>query len=556
MPFWISKDKGWDTPENVKKMESCILSVQKDNPSYSKEKAIRICKSQLFWDQKIEASEMIDIFWSEFAEETKLRKNVAQIIIKMLAKKAEENDIVKIEDFQDVLRRLKEKIQRSIDFTKLLNKIKESEVEEVIDEMIKQKEMWRAKERGFSEKSWSVRFFESLEFEEKVLKAGDIVDIQIMRVWKWDHPAYWEVKVTSKTISDVISNFNSRQRWIDLAVDENHEPNHKALWWFKDLYTKGKNNLFAKIELTKRGAELINEGAYKYFSPELIFSKIDEESWKSIKNLLIGWAFTNRPFFKSMKSLMASEVCEESRDDKWNDHNAILFFNDLEMNKFLRLLAQFSQLEQFSADKVEELKAAFSEIKEEEKTPELESAFNEAMEKAETTESEEKDESKTEEETTSKEEEKTGEEETKSDEWSDEKTEPVIKANEDWTKIVQMSEADYLALNKNADLGKKLQKEAKFNEVKNKVDWLVFSEDNKIWVALPKEKDRITKFAAGLSESQMAEFFSIMEWLKTVAASEIGANGEPAQEYNSEEIDFMMNKMGFSEEEAKNALKA
>jgi hypothetical protein len=44
-----------------------------------------------------------------------------------------------------------------------------------------------------------------------------------------------------------------------LAVDENHEQNHKALWWFQELYQKGKTSLFAKIELTKKGAELLTE---------------------------------------------------------------------------------------------------------------------------------------------------------------------------------------------------------------------------------------------------------------------------------------------------------
>ena len=146
------------------------------------------------------------------------------------------------------------------------------------------------------------------EFSDgKVFEAGDKVQIQIMRSGKWSHPMYGEINITPEVLTDVKKNFDEQARGIDLAVDENHESNHKALGWFRELTKKGKDSLFATIELTKKGAELLSEGAYKYFSPEIVFNKQDEESGKSIKNLLIGGAFTNRPFFKAMQPLLASE---------------------------------------------------------------------------------------------------------------------------------------------------------------------------------------------------------------------------------------------------------
>lgn len=60
-------------------------------------------------------------------------------------------------------------------------------------------------------------------------------------------------------MNDVLQNFESRERGIDLVVDENHEPDHKALGVFQQLYMEGKDALFAVIKLTKKGADLLTE---------------------------------------------------------------------------------------------------------------------------------------------------------------------------------------------------------------------------------------------------------------------------------------------------------
>ena len=90
---------------------------------------------------------------------------------------------------------------------------------------------------------------------------------------KMESPSLLKIEITSKTLSEVKENFDNNERQIDLAVDENHEPNHKALARYRELYLKdNKNSLFAKLELTQKGADLLNEWAYKYFfSPEIVF---------------------------------------------------------------------------------------------------------------------------------------------------------------------------------------------------------------------------------------------------------------------------------------------
>lgn len=148
--------------------------------------------------------------------------------------------------------------------------------------------------------------------------------------------------------------------------------------------------MFATLELTKKGAELLNEGAYKYFSPEIVFQKKDEETGKVQKNLLIGGAFTNRPFFKAMQPLLASEDSQiEASNGHQKTHSTgtvsqsdsyILAFNDSKiMNKFLQLIAQFADMTAINTDQKNQLEKAFNQIPENERTEEMQNAFNEVV---------------------------------------------------------------------------------------------------------------------------------------------------------------------------------
>ena len=47
MPYGIDKSIGGDSPENIRRIKSCVTSVMRDNPGYSKARAISICKAQL-----------------------------------------------------------------------------------------------------------------------------------------------------------------------------------------------------------------------------------------------------------------------------------------------------------------------------------------------------------------------------------------------------------------------------------------------------------------------------------------------------------------------------
>lgn len=206
-------------------------------------------------------------------------------------------------------------------------------------------------------KAW---FFNQITLDLKQqFDAWQSVDVQIMRLWTWEHPEYWTVKITQKVIDDVIRQFNDGVRWVDLVVDENHERDHKALWIFRELYQEW-DWLFAKIELTKRGAEALTNWDYFYFSPEIQFWPYkEEETGATIENLLIGGAFTNRPFFKKMEAVMANE---SSGQQKWT---YLFLFRD-SMNEFRKLLEAAKAKDKMLFSEKVALITKFNDLSEEE----------------------------------------------------------------------------------------------------------------------------------------------------------------------------------------------
>ncbi len=397
-------------------------------------------------------------------------------------------------------------------------------------------------------------FAEQREFQE-----GDTVDIQIMRVGKWNHALYGKVEVSENTLTDVVKNFKEDKRGIELAVDENHEPNHKALAWFKNVYKRGKEEVFATLELTKRGAELLTEGAYKYFSPEIIFKKQDEESGSLVKNLLVGGAFTNRPFFKRMTPLMANE------DGATVDHqNSIVIFTNSHdtMKGFMEKLSALNSKESITTEEFNELKASYETLEEAHKesyselVSEMEAKVGlfaeEGEEEAPAEEkAEEPKEEEAKEEAPEAEAEEEKEEEAEEPAAEEEAPEAVEVAATEEVSSAEFNEMKSQVRAMQKELAQK-NRALRFSENEQKTRGFVFSESNKEGVLAPAMINKVAAFATNLSEKDATEFFSILEGVRTdlsAKTEEIGATGSITESF-SEVKDFYTGKMGFSEEQA------
>lgn len=511
----------------------------------------------------------------KFSSDTGISEKLASRILEMVYEKE-----LNAEDFSSVLWKLRDWFIKN-KMPALVEKLGDDEIGSVIDQIIAERAMWQREcprdvccaetaeelEMAFNSMSLpnSAWFFNALDEKSdgKEYKKGDIVRVQIMRTGTWQHQEYGEVKITKTIIKDIVRNFEEDTRGIQLAVDENHEPDHKALAWFKELHVEENGNaLFADVELTAKGAELLNDGAYKYFSPEIIFHTVDEESGNFISNLLNGGAFTNRPFFKRMQPLMASEDAtkvDQSGQSSTKERHVYFFSNAQPMKKLIELMARLSEKSKISASERDELAQVYKELPDADKSEDLNKTFAEILAKADVEDGDDTTEKKDGEGDDDKDGE--GEGEGDDDGEGDDTTDggeaapkvDGIKANEDGSYEITDAAAFSESVKGIQSLATKLQRDAALAFCEKAVAPLMFSEKRKKNVVLPKHKKKIVEFSAGLSEKQRAAFFSILGELKAVPAGTIGSEKDvPAADFTKPEsfsesdtqVQFFMQKMG------------
>jgi len=132
--------------------------------------------------------------------------------------------------------------------------------------------------------------------------------VQIMRTGNWQHPEYGRFSITPADIQQFIETFESGARGIELAVDSEHQPERGAAGWIKKLEARdGGSELWAFVEWTEWGVELVEKGLFRYISPEFDFKYKDPETGQVTENVLFGVALTNRPFLKGMEPVLLSE---------------------------------------------------------------------------------------------------------------------------------------------------------------------------------------------------------------------------------------------------------
>jgi len=113
-------------------------------------------------------------------------------------------------------------------------------------------------------------------------------------------------------LGNIITNFDEGVRGVDVAIDITHEPNKGAAGWIKSLETgestsvPGKKALWATIEWTPGGIELIESATFKYISAEF-GDDTNAETKKITEDVLRAATMTNRPFVKGMAAVELDE---------------------------------------------------------------------------------------------------------------------------------------------------------------------------------------------------------------------------------------------------------
>lgn len=127
------------------------------------------------------------------------------------------------------------------------------------------------------------------------------------------HPRYGQIDLTSERNAHFIDNFNQQVYQADIPIDAEHETKLSgALGYYRELRQNADGSVDARVEYTPRGQQLVSSGQFRYFSPELYDEWEDPATGSVHRDVLIGGAFTTRPFFKDPSlrplPLVASEL--------------------------------------------------------------------------------------------------------------------------------------------------------------------------------------------------------------------------------------------------------
>lgn len=162
--------------------------------------------------------------------------------------------------------------------------------------------------------------------------SGNLPDsIELLQTGMWDAPYHGVFMISPTDLQEYVDNFNNDVRasssTMGLPIDYEHDVDGGAAGWIMGLKigpasdpamaSQGVQSLFANVKWTPPGAQAILDGVYQFISPEFCPDEyIDPEGIaEACDNVLIGAGLTNRPLFKGLKPLMASDDAHKGGED-------------------------------------------------------------------------------------------------------------------------------------------------------------------------------------------------------------------------------------------------
>lgn len=117
-------------------------------------------------------------------------------------------------------------------------------------------------------------------------------------------------ELTRDSFSEVIRNFDAQKNPIPVRYEHPHSGNGEpipAAGWIQELSVQG-GDLWARVEWTRRAAEMIREGEYRFCSIVINLDSADRKSGKSIGAELLELGLTNTPFLDGMEPIRLSRT--------------------------------------------------------------------------------------------------------------------------------------------------------------------------------------------------------------------------------------------------------
>ena len=106
--------------------------------------------------------------------------------------------------------------------------------------------------------------------------------------------------ITEVTLQAMLANFDKRAQIPGLVANVPLNIEHDEMQGKIGSIIKlelGEGGLYAYFDLTARGTELLESGAFDYLSPEVVWDFEDIQSGQSVGPVIVGAAVTNYPFF-------------------------------------------------------------------------------------------------------------------------------------------------------------------------------------------------------------------------------------------------------------------
>lgn len=141
---------------------------------------------------------------------------------------------------------------------------------------------------------------------------------QLAKTGVFFSPVYGKISITPQDLVTMYQNFKTKTPLAptQLPIDYDHlsdEPQKpedgKAAGWVQDLMLgPDSTTLWCTPKWTRRAAEMITNGEYRFVSPFFLTDYLDKASGLKIGPTLKAVAITNRPFLEGMQPIPAPSV--------------------------------------------------------------------------------------------------------------------------------------------------------------------------------------------------------------------------------------------------------
>jgi phage I-like protein len=132
---------------------------------------------------------------------------------------------------------------------------------------------------------------------------------------EFKHPVYGEVAIDDERIARFVRNFENNVFGQDVPIYYEHfgmdqAKGMKAAGWINEMEQRD-DGMWWKVKFSEQATAEIKAGEWRYFSPEWYNEWTDPETQVTHKDVAVGGALVNQPFYKNMVPLNFSELAAE-----------------------------------------------------------------------------------------------------------------------------------------------------------------------------------------------------------------------------------------------------